>query len=100
MAILCREHDLLYIQVPATGSSVVALALQNQLGGERVPTQPVRRGVGPSWVKSTLLCNAPCLPGWLKSVMSWFGVDVFSFCHGLPVDRVAELIGFQVTAAG
>jgi hypothetical protein len=43
MAILCREHDLLYIRVPATGSSVVAVALQNQLGGERVPAQPVRR---------------------------------------------------------
>lgn len=43
MAILCREHDLLYIRVPATGSSVVAVALQNQLGGERVPPQPVRR---------------------------------------------------------
>lgn len=43
MAILCREHDLLYIRVPATGSSVVARALQEKLGGEPVPERPVRR---------------------------------------------------------
>lgn len=43
MVILCREHDLLYIRVLATGSSVVAVALQNQLCRERVPPEPVQR---------------------------------------------------------
>lgn len=44
MAILCREHDLLYIRVPATGSSVVAVALQNQLGGAGAPaSRPAQR---------------------------------------------------------
>lgn len=43
MAILCREHDLLYIRVPATGSSVVARALQEEVGGEPVPERPVRQ---------------------------------------------------------
>ena len=43
MAILCREHNLLYIQVPATGSSVVAKVLREKFGGEQVPAQSIRR---------------------------------------------------------
>ena len=43
MAILCSEHDLLYIQVPATGSSVVAQVLRDELGGEQVPERSIRR---------------------------------------------------------
>lgn len=43
MAILCPEHSLLYIQVPATGSSVVAKVLREELGGEQVPERSIRR---------------------------------------------------------
>lgn len=43
MAILCREHNLLYIQVPATGSSVVAQVLREELEGEQVPAQSIRQ---------------------------------------------------------
>jgi len=43
VAILCRGHDLLYTQVPATGSSVVAKVLREELGGEQVPEQSIRR---------------------------------------------------------
>jgi hypothetical protein len=43
VAILCPEHDVLYIQVPATGSSVVAQVLREELGGRQVPEQSIRR---------------------------------------------------------
>jgi hypothetical protein len=42
MAILCPEHDLLYIRVPATGSSVVARILEEELGGISVTEQALR----------------------------------------------------------
>jgi hypothetical protein len=43
MATLCREHDLLYIPVPATGSSVVAQVFWEEFGGEQVPEQSIWR---------------------------------------------------------
>lgn len=58
MAILCREHDLLYIQVPATGSSVVARTLKEELGGEPVPEQPIRKEDGGIAVHRTH-CTVP-----------------------------------------
>lgn len=43
MAIICREHKLLFIMVPGTGCSVVGRALQEKLGGSFLPEQPIRR---------------------------------------------------------
>lgn len=43
MAIICREHKLLFIMVPGTGCSVVGRVLQQELGGEWFPKQPLCR---------------------------------------------------------
>lgn len=43
MAIICREHKLLFIMVPGTGCSVVGRVLRQELGGEWLPEQPLRR---------------------------------------------------------
>lgn len=43
MAILCPEHDLLYIRVPATGSSVVTRVLKEELGGISVTERALRK---------------------------------------------------------
>lgn len=61
MAILCPEHDLLYIQVPATGSSVVAKALRDECGGKQVPKQSIRRNG--QLVVSGPHCTVPELVG-------------------------------------
>lgn len=42
MAIICRQHKLLFIMVPGTGCSVVGRALQEHLGGEFIPEEPHR----------------------------------------------------------
>lgn len=42
MAIICRQHKLLFIMVPGTGCSVVGRALQEHLGGEFLPREPHR----------------------------------------------------------
>ena len=60
MAILCPEHDLLYIQVPATGSSVVARTLKEELDGTPVPEQPIRKDDGGILVHRTH-CTVPDL---------------------------------------
>lgn len=57
MAILCPDHNLLYIRVPATGRSVVASALQDELDGRSVPERPVRQN-GRTVVKRTH-CTVP-----------------------------------------
>ena len=43
MAIICREHKLLFIMVPGTGCSVVGRMLQQELGGEFIPEYPIRK---------------------------------------------------------
>lgn len=43
MAIICRDHKLLFIMVPGTGCSVVGKALQEELGGTFLPERPLRR---------------------------------------------------------
>ena len=43
MAIICREHKLLFIMVPGTGCSTVGKALQNKLGGTFLPERPLSR---------------------------------------------------------
>lgn len=43
MAIICREHKLLFIMVPGTGCSVVGNVLEEELNGRFLPEQPVRR---------------------------------------------------------
>lgn len=42
MAIICREHKLLFVMVPGTGCSVVGKALQEELDGAFFPEQPLR----------------------------------------------------------
>ena len=43
MAIICRDHKLLFVMVPGTGCSVVGNALQEELDGTFFPEQPLRR---------------------------------------------------------
>lgn len=43
MAIICREHKLLFIMVPGTGCSTVGKALQNKLGGTFLPERSFSR---------------------------------------------------------
>lgn len=43
MAIVCRDHKLLFVMVPGTGCSVVGKALQEKLDGRFLPEQPLRR---------------------------------------------------------
>lgn len=43
MAVLCPKHDLLYIRVPSTGSSVVANVLVEELEGEKLLKQDIQR---------------------------------------------------------
>ena len=37
MAIICRDHRLLFVMVPGTGCSVVGKALQEELDGTFFP---------------------------------------------------------------
>lgn len=74
MAILCSEHDLLYIRVPATGSSVVAQVLQEELDGERVPEQSIRQNgemvmSGPHCTVPELVAHDVLSRGGISSVM-------------------------------
>lgn len=41
MAVYCRDHKLLFIQAPRTGSSAVGKVLREQLGGEWLPRRPI-----------------------------------------------------------
>jgi hypothetical protein len=43
MAIICREHKLLFIMVPGTGCSVVGKVLQEAFGGTFLPERAVRK---------------------------------------------------------
>lgn len=43
MAIICREHRLLFIMVPGTGCSVVGRALREKLSGSFLPEEPISR---------------------------------------------------------
>ena len=43
MAIICREHKLLFVMVPGTGCSVVGNVLQEELDGTFFPEQRLRR---------------------------------------------------------
>ena len=51
MAVICRDHRLLFIQAPRTGSTAVADALRSELGGEDFPgetgSQALRTAVRP-----------------------------------------------------
>lgn len=42
MAVICREHKLLFIMVPGTGCSVVGRALRQKFGGKWLPERDVR----------------------------------------------------------
>lgn len=41
MAIICRDHKLLFIQVPATGCSSISKVLIEKLGGEKLPGRDI-----------------------------------------------------------
>ena len=43
MAIICRDHRLLFIMVPGTGCSVVGNLLIERFGGEWLPEETIRR---------------------------------------------------------
>jgi hypothetical protein len=44
MAILCKDHKLLFIMVPATGCSALGSVLLKQLGGVWLPESDLKRG--------------------------------------------------------
>ncbi|MEM8831302.1 MAG: sulfotransferase family 2 domain-containing protein [Cyanobacteria bacterium P01_G01_bin.19] len=44
MAIICRDHKLLFIQVPATGCSSISKVLLEELGGEKLPGKDIMLG--------------------------------------------------------
>ena len=44
MAIICRDHKLLFIQVPATGCSSISKVLVEKLGGEKLPGKDIMLG--------------------------------------------------------
>jgi hypothetical protein len=44
MAVLCREHRLLFIMVPCTGCSTIGKILRQQFGGEWLPETDLMRG--------------------------------------------------------
>ena len=44
MAIICRDHKLLFIMVPGTGCSAIGGVLRRDLGGEFLPDEPVSNG--------------------------------------------------------
>ena len=46
MAIIARDHGLLFIMVPHTGSSAVGRALIEQCGGSWLPEKPERDAKG------------------------------------------------------
>lgn len=56
MAVLCRDHNLLFIKAPRTGSSAVSKALREKLGGESIPPEPIfdERRMFVGWQHSTL----------------------------------------------
>lgn len=41
MAVLCRDHKLLFLQAPRTGSTAVGKVLRERLGGEWLPPKPI-----------------------------------------------------------
>lgn len=43
MAIICRDHKLLFIMVPATGCSAIGAVLIKKFGGEWLPREPLFR---------------------------------------------------------
>ena len=44
MAILCRDHKLLFVMVPRTGCSAIGGVLQRQFSGVWVPEEAIFRG--------------------------------------------------------
>ncbi|MEO7118124.1 MAG: hypothetical protein ABIZ34_04045 [Candidatus Limnocylindrales bacterium] len=103
MTIICRDHQLLFLENRNTGSTAIRAVLRERLGGEQLLTEPVRAPDGKivvPWRHATL---GQLLAAGVVSALDRKEMTVVSGVRNpfdLAVTEYARLRGKQARAAG
>ena len=90
MAIICREFRLLFIQAPRTGCTAIATLLNEQFGGEQLPSQDILHSDGTFDVPKKH-CNVPQLLS-RKLIPEDYSSTVYTFTSVRnPFDSLASM---------